>query len=81
MLSPVMKTIINDIDLGGLEDLAESAEASPEQATLGFQVVTRWDGQFRSETMATKLPAAMSSRRTSRKSCSGATRPPIPRSC
>lgn len=50
MLSPIMKTIINDIDLGGLQDLAEAAEASPEQATLGFQVFTRWDGQFRSET-------------------------------
>lgn len=49
MLSPVMKTIINDVDLGGLEDLVESVEASPEQATLKFEVLTRWDGQFRSE--------------------------------
>ena len=48
MLSPVKKTIINDIDLGALEDLVAEAERSPEQATLEFEVTTRWEGQFRS---------------------------------
>ena len=57
MLSPIMKTIINDIDLGGLADLVEAAETSPEEATLGFQVVTRWDGQFRSETRVAAIRA------------------------
>ena len=49
MLSPVKKTIINDIDLGALQDLVAEAEAKPAEATLGFEVTTRWDGQFRSE--------------------------------
>jgi uncharacterized OsmC-like protein len=47
MLSPVQKTIVNDIDLGALQDLVTEAEAHP---SLGFEVTTRWDGQFRSET-------------------------------
>jgi uncharacterized OsmC-like protein len=46
MLSPVRKTIVNDIDLGRLQELVEEAEANP---SLGFEVTTRWDGQFRSE--------------------------------
>ena len=47
MLSPVQKTIVNDIDLGKLTDLVEEAAVNP---GLGFEVTTRWDGQFRSET-------------------------------
>jgi len=50
MLSPVMKTIINEIDIGALQELVSEAERQPEQATLGFEVTTRWGGQFRSET-------------------------------
>ena len=46
MLSPIQKTIVNDIDLGALQDLVADAEIHP---SLGFQVTTRWDGQFRSE--------------------------------
>ena len=49
MLSPVKKTIINDIDLCALKDLVAEAEAKPNEATLGFEVTTRWTGQFRSE--------------------------------
>ena len=49
MLSPVKKTIINDIDLGALQELVDEATQNPCQATLGFEVTTRWDGQFRSE--------------------------------
>ena len=47
MLSPVQKTIVNDIDLGRLTELVEEAAVNP---SLGFEVTTRWDGQFRSET-------------------------------
>lgn len=47
MLSPVQKTIVNDIDLGALQELVTEAEVHP---SLGFEVTTRWDGQFRSET-------------------------------
>jgi len=46
MLSPVQKTIVNDIDLGKLQELVAEAEVRP---ALGFEVTTRWDGQFRSE--------------------------------
>ena len=46
MLSPVQKTIVNDIDLGALQELVAEAEVNP---SLGFEVKTRWDGQFRSE--------------------------------
>jgi uncharacterized OsmC-like protein len=46
MLSPVQKTIVNDIDLGRLTELVEEAGVNP---GLGFEVTTRWDGQFRSE--------------------------------
>ena len=46
MLSPIQKTIVNDIDLGALQDLVAEAEVHP---SLGVEVKTRWDGQFRSE--------------------------------
>ena len=46
MLSPVQKSFVNDIDLGRLQDLVEDAAVNP---SLGFEVTTRWDGQFRSE--------------------------------
>lgn len=46
MLSPVQKTIVNDVDLGKLQELVAEAEVHP---SLGFEVTTRWDGQFRSE--------------------------------
>ena len=49
MLSPVQKIIINDIDLGRLTELVEEAAVNP---ALGFEVTTRWDGQFRSESRA-----------------------------
>ena len=49
MLSPVRRTIVNDIDLGRLTELVEEAEVNP---ALGFEITTRWDGQFRSESRA-----------------------------
>ncbi len=46
MLSPIQKTIVNDIDLGRLQELVDEAGKHP---ALGFEVTTRWQGQFRSE--------------------------------
>ena len=47
MLNPVQKAIVNDIDLGRLQELVDEAGVNP---ALGFEVTTRWDGQFRSAT-------------------------------
>ncbi|HEY0630178.1 MAG TPA: OsmC family protein [Sphingomicrobium sp.] len=49
MLSPIIKNIVNDIDLDKLQELVVEANSNP---ALGFEVTTRWDGQFRSETRA-----------------------------
>ena len=46
MLSPIQKTIVNDVDLDRLQGLVVDAMINP---SLGFEVTTRWDGQFRSE--------------------------------
>ena len=46
MLSPIQKTIVNDIDLDKLQTLVDEAAVNP---GLGFEVTTRWTGQFRSE--------------------------------
>ena len=46
MLNPVQKAIVNDIDLDKLTQLVAEAAITP---ALGFEVTTRWDGQFRSE--------------------------------
>ena len=46
MLSPIQKSIVNDIDLDKLTDLVEEAAVNP---GLGFEVTTTWTGQFRSE--------------------------------
>lgn len=46
MLSPIMKNIVNDIDVDALHALVAEAEVNP---ALGFEVTTRWTGQFRSE--------------------------------
>ena len=49
MLSPIPKNIINDVDLDRLQELVAEAEINP---SLGFEVTTRWTGQFRSESRA-----------------------------
>jgi hypothetical protein len=46
MLNPVQKAIVNDIDLDRLTKLVAESAITP---ALGFEVTTRWDGQFRSE--------------------------------
>jgi uncharacterized OsmC-like protein len=48
-LSPIQKAIVNDVDVDALNAIVEEAEAKPREATLGFEVVTRWTGQLRSE--------------------------------
>ena len=49
MLSPIIKNIVNDIDLDKLQELVVEANSNP---ALGFEVTTKWDGQFRSESRA-----------------------------
>ena len=49
MLSPIIKNIVNDIDLDKLQELVVDAVNTP---ALGFEVITKWNGQFRSETRA-----------------------------
>ena len=49
MLSPIQKAIVNDVDLDRLQGLVVDAMINP---ALGFEVTTRWDGQFRSESRA-----------------------------
>ena len=49
MLSPIIKNIVNDVDLDRLQELVVEANSHP---ALGFEVTTRCDGQFRSETRA-----------------------------
>ena len=46
MLNPVQKAIVNDIDLDRLTKLVADSAITP---ALGFEVTTKWDGQFRSE--------------------------------
>ena len=64
MLSPIQKTIVNDIDLGKLTELVEEAAVNP---NLGFEVTTTWTGQFRSA-RATMSRACAAIRGLSRRS-------------
>ena len=52
MLSPIMKNIVNDIDVDALEGFVADVGANPEQATMQFGITTRWTGQLRSESRA-----------------------------
>lgn len=52
MLSPIMKNIVNDIDVDALEGFVAEVIANPDEATLQFGVSTRWTGQLRSESRA-----------------------------
>jgi uncharacterized OsmC-like protein len=49
MLSPIQKSIVNDIDLDRLQGLVVDAMINP---ALAFEVTTRWEGQFRSASRA-----------------------------
>ena len=65
MLSPVMKTIVNDIDLGRLQDLVAEAEINPGAGfrghhPLGRPVPQREPRSVRSASaMATRSSATM----------------------
>jgi len=41
---------VNGLDLAALGEVVEAIEQDPRQAQVGFDVVTRWTGQTRSET-------------------------------
>ena len=41
---------VNGLDLAALGEVVEAIEQDPSQAQVGFDVVTRWTGQTRSET-------------------------------
>jgi uncharacterized OsmC-like protein len=41
---------VNGLDLAALGEVVEAIEQDPRQAQVGFDVITRWTGQTRSET-------------------------------
>ena len=45
-----VKNRVNGLDLAALGEVVEAIERDPRQAQVGFDVVTRWTGQTRSET-------------------------------
>jgi len=46
-----VKSRVNGLDLAALGEVVEAIEQDASQAKVGFDVVTRWTGQTRSETM------------------------------
>ena len=52
MLSPIMKNIVNDLDVDALEAFVADVAANPEHGKMRFGVTTRWTGQMRSESRA-----------------------------
>ena len=50
MLDTVKNAPVNGLDLQALGEVVEGIEKDPSQAIVGFDVVTRWKGQTRSET-------------------------------
>lgn len=51
MLDTVKNNTVNGLDLGALGEVVEAIEQDQTQAIVGFDVVTRWAGQTRSETI------------------------------
>jgi uncharacterized OsmC-like protein len=51
MLDTVKNAPVNGLDLAALGEFVEAIEKDSSQAKVGFDVVTRWKGQTRSETM------------------------------
>ena len=83
-----VKSRVNGLDLAALGEVVEAIEKDASQAKVGFDVVTRWTGQTRSETMVegydlagNRIAGATRSSRTSRASCSAPTARPTRRSC
>ena len=50
MLDTVKNAPVNGLDLAALADVVEAIEKDASKAIVGFEVVTRWKGQTRSET-------------------------------
>jgi uncharacterized OsmC-like protein len=50
MLDTVQRNVVNGLDLTALGEAVEAIEGDARQAIVGFDVVTRWKGQTRSET-------------------------------
>ena len=50
MLDTTKNAPVNGLDLQALGEVVEAIEADASQAQVGFDVVTRWKGQTRSET-------------------------------
>ena len=51
MLDTVKNAPVNGLDLAALGEKVEAIQADPSKGIAGFDVVTRWKGQTRSETM------------------------------
>jgi uncharacterized OsmC-like protein len=51
MLDAVQHKVVNGLDLTALGEAVEAIEGDARQAIVGFDVVTRWKGQTRSETI------------------------------
>ena len=51
MLDTVKNAPVNGLDLAALGQVVEAIEQDPAQAIVGFDVITRWAGQTRSETV------------------------------
>ena len=50
MLDTVKHQVVNGLDLTALGEAVDAIEGDSKQAIVGFDVVTRWKGQTRSET-------------------------------
>ena len=58
MLDTTKNAPVNGLDLQALDTVVEAIEADASQAQVGFDVVTRWKGQTRSETTVTGFTMA-----------------------
>ena len=58
MLDTTKNAPVNGLDLQALGEVVDAIEADASQAQVGFDVVTRWKGQTRSETTVTGFTMA-----------------------
>ena len=58
MLDTVKNTPVNGLDLAALGEVLEGIEKDSSKGIVGFDVVTRWKGQTRSETTVTGFTMA-----------------------
>ena len=87
MLDTVKNAPVNGLDLQALGEVVEEIQKDSSKAIFGFDVVTKWKGQTRSETTVTGFniaggsTAATRSSPTSRSNCLVATVLRTRRSC